>query len=320
MLRDGSRDFTVRLMPIGTATVSNDAATVTIQDNDNTTVQLTNTVFSANENAGEVVVSVSRQNGSRGNVSVYYQLQEETARAGKDFALTSGRLMWLDGDTTDKMVSIKLYDNDTFDGNRTFKFNLHNAENATVVAPNTAVVTIVENDSTVQAECKPQLDSIDCGFDNTNKELGNIKLGVGGTIQGGTITGKVESLGIVQGVTLQPGAQIVGGVVRGTIIGIASTTRPARLIAVKVTGAILQHVIIDAQSTLDDDVVLGEGVLFESNATIPAVNLAQSLRIMTPPFPTHSPFFAVNLMRDVLFTSISGGIVTAINDLPELKS
>jgi len=172
----------------------------------------------------------------------------------------------------------------------------------------------------VQPECKPQLDSVDCGFDNTGKELGNIKVGAGGTVQGGTITGKVESLGIVQGVTLQPGAQIVGGVVRGTIIGIASATRPARLIAVKASAAILQHVIIDAQSTLDDDVVLGEGVLFESNATIPSVNLAQSLGIMTPPFPTHSPFFAVNLMRDVLFNSISGGIVTAINDLPELKN
>jgi hypothetical protein len=65
---------------------------------------------------------------------------------------------------------------------------------------------------------------------------------------------------------------------------------------------------------------LGEGVLFESNATIPAVNLAQSLGMMTPLFPTHSPFFAVNLMRDVLFNSIAGGIVTAINDLPELRN
>jgi len=319
MLRDGERNFSVQLMPIGTAIVSNNVATVTIKDNDNTTVQFTNTGFSANENAGEAVISVSRQHGSQGNVSVYYQLQEETAHAGKDFALTSGRLMWLDGDTTDKTFSIKLYDNTTFDGNRTLKLSLRNAENASLGAPSEATLTIVENDSAVQEECKPQLDSITCGFDNTGKELGNIKLEAGGTIQGGTITGKVENLGTVQGVTLQPGAQIVGGVVRGTIIGVASATRPARLIAVKAVGAILQHVVIDAQSTLDDDVTLGEGVLFESNATIPAVNLAPSLGMMTPPFPTHSPFFAVNLLRDVLFNNLTGGIVTAINDLPELS-
>jgi len=215
---------------------------------------------------------------------------------------------------------VKLYDNTTFDGNRYLKLLLTSAEAASLGAPSEATLTIVEDDSSVQGECTPQSDSVDCGFDNTGKTLENIKISEKGIVQGGTIAGKVESKGMVRDVSLQPGAQLIGGMVRGTVTGVENAANPARLIDVRISSATLQHVVIDAQSTLEDDVVLGAGVLFESNVTIPSVDLAQSLGTMTPPFPTASPFYAINLTQDVLFNSISGGIVTAINELYELSS
>ncbi|MEZ5671285.1 MAG: hypothetical protein R3E08_02465 [Thiotrichaceae bacterium] len=48
-------------MPIGTAAVSNDVALVIVKDNDNTTVQFTNTDFTAMENAA-LPISPCRSN------------------------------------------------------------------------------------------------------------------------------------------------------------------------------------------------------------------------------------------------------------------
>lgn len=317
-VRDSDRSFTVQLFPVNNAVVGNDTATVLVKDNDNTTVQLTAATFTALENAGEATVTVSRQQGSVGNVTVYYQLQEETAKAGTDFALASGRLLWLDGDTANKSFGVKLYDNATFNGNRTLKVSLHTPEGASLGVPSSATLTIQEDDSSVQPECQPKANSVECGLDNAGKTLENIKIEATGTVQGGTLSGKIENLGTVRDVTLQPGTQLIGGNVRGTISGVKATI-PVRLIAVKIATATLQHVVIDAQSVLADDVVLGEGVLFESNATIPSVNLAQTLGTITPP-PFTATFAAINLNHDVLFNSISGGIVTSINELADLKS
>lgn len=318
-VRDADRSFTVQLLPVNNSVVSNDTATVLIKDNDNTTVQFTAASFNALENAGEATLTVSRQQGSVGDVTVYYQLQEETAKAGTDFALASGRLLWLDGDTADKSFGVKLYDNATFNANRTLKVSLHTPEGASLGVPSSATLTIQEDDSSVQPECQPKSSSVECGLDNTGKTLENVKVGATGTIQGGTLAGKIENLGTVRDVTLQPGTQLIGGNVRGTISGVNST-QLARLIAVKVAAATLRYVVIDAQSVLADDVVLGEGVLFESNATIPPVSLSQTLGMIAPPFNMTTPFAAIRLNQDVLFNSISGGIVTAINELADLKS
>ncbi|MEZ5671287.1 MAG: hypothetical protein R3E08_02475 [Thiotrichaceae bacterium] len=66
---------------------------------------------------------------------------------------------------------------------------------------------------------------------------------------------------------LTAGTQLSGGMKCAAQLRVLSMSIVQRLINVKISNDL--HVVIDAQSTLDDDVVLGAGILFESNVTIP---------------------------------------------------
>lgn len=100
---------------------------------------------------------------------------------------------------------------------------------------------------------------------------GNVQIGAGGVINGGTINGNVAGNGEITGdVVMGAGASISGAIITGNISGNAAA--PARLRGGTVTGdAVLSNVVIAPDVVLEPGLTLGEGVTFESPGLIDAV-------------------------------------------------
>ena len=104
--------------------------------------------YGVDENAGTVVLSVTRTGGSSGAVSVDYASADGTATAGADFTAAGGTLNWVDGDTSAKNITVTVLDDIVFEGNETFSVALSNVTGgATLGMPNAATVTINDGDA-----------------------------------------------------------------------------------------------------------------------------------------------------------------------------
>ncbi len=185
------------------------------------------------------------------------------------------------------------------------------------------------------------LNTIDSLYDNTNKTLRNYIITATGEVRGGRIAGhtvnqgilrnvhilpdtlvtgggrlggQITSEGIIEDAQLLAGTVITGGTVRGEIIG--DPEQPATLNARIEAGTRLSHVIIAVGSTLDPKAILGEGVRFMGNVTIPAgLDLTGALSGIFEPIGARK---AVNLQQDVLIGELD--LLSAINALPDLKN
>ena len=110
-------------------------------------IQLETSNYSFDEDAGTATVTILRNNGSEGIVSIDYQTVAASAVAGVDFQSQSGRVVFADGEAS-RTVSIDLIDNSQEDGDRAFNFTIDSVEGgADLLVPRTATVTIVDNES-----------------------------------------------------------------------------------------------------------------------------------------------------------------------------
>ena len=76
------------------------------------------------ETDSEFALSIVRQGGSEGEVSVNYSLESGTAVSDEDFVSQSGTLTWSDGDTSSKTVNIALINDTTEEDNEQFRLVL----------------------------------------------------------------------------------------------------------------------------------------------------------------------------------------------------
>ena len=100
---------------------------------------------SAFENESSVTLRIDRVGGSDGNASVTYATASETALEGSDFVGNSGTLFFGDGETS-KTVTVSLLEDNIAEGTESFSFRLTGSENASLLAPRTATVNILDND------------------------------------------------------------------------------------------------------------------------------------------------------------------------------
>jgi hypothetical protein len=100
--------------------------------------------FHVAEEAGNAVLSVVRDGGSDGTVSVDFTTRDETARAGVNFTATTGTLTFAPGDTV-KTISVPVRADLQLVGSRAFGLDLTNPTGgATLQAPSSvADVTIL---------------------------------------------------------------------------------------------------------------------------------------------------------------------------------
>lgn len=121
------------------------------------TLALSNSTYSVNENVTPATITVNRTGGSAGTVTVDYATSNGTATGGAscttgvDYISSSGTLTFLNGETS-KTFNITICDDAAFEGDETVNVSISNATGgATLGTPNTAVLTIVEDDPNTPA-------------------------------------------------------------------------------------------------------------------------------------------------------------------------
>ncbi|HEU4834175.1 MAG TPA: Calx-beta domain-containing protein [Pyrinomonadaceae bacterium] len=156
--------FSVNLSNASNASsIVSSSATVTI-DNDDASFQLSSASYTVQETAGFATVSITRVGDTSRVATVQFAtadtagLQSCTVANAKasercDYATTVGRFQFEIGETG-KTFFIPIVNDALVEGNETLTVNISAAVEATLAAPSTATITIVDND-TVPASQNP---------------------------------------------------------------------------------------------------------------------------------------------------------------------
>ena len=123
-------------------------AVLTITDNDTAgTVQFSQASYSVTEGAASVTITVTRAGGAASGVTVDYATSNGTAAAGSDYTAKSGTLTFGAG-VTSKTFAIPIVKDTLDESDETVNLTLSNPTGgATLGTPDTAVLTIIDNDS-----------------------------------------------------------------------------------------------------------------------------------------------------------------------------
>ena len=104
----------------------------------------------ASENAGTARITLRRNAGSAGAVSIDYATSDGTAVAGADYAAASGRLNWAAGDLGERTISVALVNDTATEANETFRITLSNATGGVAIEGSSTIdVTISDNDAVI---------------------------------------------------------------------------------------------------------------------------------------------------------------------------
>ncbi len=110
------------------------------------TLRFSSATYSVAENGGSVRIYVNRDTGFDGAASVAYATANGTAIAGTDYTAKSGSLSWTNGDSAAKYFDVTIANNGIYEGAKTFSVNLSSASGATLGLPDSATVTILDDE------------------------------------------------------------------------------------------------------------------------------------------------------------------------------
>src|SRR5205823_5148825 len=100
-----------------------------------------------NENAGSIVLTVTRTGGTQGTVSVQYSVSDDTAIADVNYTAVAGTLTFADGETT-KTFTIPILDDGQVTANLTAALMLASPTGGAVLGGLSAsTMTIVDTDA-----------------------------------------------------------------------------------------------------------------------------------------------------------------------------
>ncbi len=146
---DGSRTVNLRLLNASTngAIGNRGTAVLTIQDDDAYGVfDFSQPSYDADENGTNVTITVVRSGGTNGTVLVDYVITDGSARRGLDYFATNGTLQFTDGEIS-KSFTIGLINDSLSEGLETVLLSLVNRTNATLGPCSTAVLNIIDDES-----------------------------------------------------------------------------------------------------------------------------------------------------------------------------
>jgi len=146
---ESNETFNVKLTGATNSAVGTpDTAGVTIVDNDGTpTVSFSSANSSVSEGAGTAVIQVSLSNPSAATVNVSFQSSNGTAVAGSDYQTATGTISFAPGTTTATFV-VTINEDTVDEADEVIQLALSNPSNATLGTPDSALLTIVDNDGT----------------------------------------------------------------------------------------------------------------------------------------------------------------------------
>ncbi|NJC89076.1 MAG: hypothetical protein FIB02_11205, partial [Desulfuromonas sp.] len=138
------------------------------------TVQMSAANYTVAEGAGSVPVTVTREGGTAGTVSVQYATVAGTATAGTDYTAQSGLLTFADG-VSSQTVTVAISNDTYYESAETFHVALGNPTGAVLGALGSTAVTIADNDKNIGFESTGV--SVDEGDGSVTlwvKRLGNV--------------------------------------------------------------------------------------------------------------------------------------------------
>jgi glucose/arabinose dehydrogenase len=110
-------------------------------------VGLESSVYSVDEDAGVVNLTIRRTGGSDGIVTVDYRTFSDTAIAGQDFTATTGRAIFFPGQTS-VTIAIPILNDDDEESTEKLDFTIDNVlGGASLRVPRTAIVSILDDEN-----------------------------------------------------------------------------------------------------------------------------------------------------------------------------
>ncbi|MGB5517813.1 MAG: Calx-beta domain-containing protein [Gammaproteobacteria bacterium] len=109
-------------------------------------LQFSTPTYTVGENGTEILITVTRVDGSFGTVGVDYASSDGTAIAGSDYTAVIGNLSLANG-VTSQTFTIDILDDTAYEGDETVNLSLSNPSGgAGLGSPDTAVLTLAEDD------------------------------------------------------------------------------------------------------------------------------------------------------------------------------
>jgi glucose/arabinose dehydrogenase len=103
------------------------------------------TAVTVNEDGAVANIRVNRTEGSAGRATLDFTTSDGSALAGEDYTARSGTLVFEDG-VTSQVISVPILEDTLIEGNEFFGVSVDNPIGATLRAPRTSQVTIVDDD------------------------------------------------------------------------------------------------------------------------------------------------------------------------------
>ncbi|MCP4716273.1 MAG: hypothetical protein GY868_14235, partial [Deltaproteobacteria bacterium] len=113
------------------------------------TIQFASSTYNVSENAVTATITVTRENGIDGVVSVDYATSDDTAMAGSDYTAAWGTLTWYQGDAEDRSFTVPILNDTDVEADETAELSLSGFNGAGQGGLSDAVLTIVSNDYTL---------------------------------------------------------------------------------------------------------------------------------------------------------------------------
>ncbi len=141
--------------------------------------------------AGTVQITVNRFGGVTGPVSVNFATANSSAIAGTHYTATNGALVWADGETGAKTVSVPIINTATPQAARQFKVTLSGPSTGTAVTINSSIAVLIEDPTATLAAPWSQT-ILNGGITDSsaatlvNGEFGSVTIGGTGVASGST--------------------------------------------------------------------------------------------------------------------------------------
>ncbi|MGH8250934.1 MAG: choice-of-anchor B family protein [Steroidobacteraceae bacterium] len=112
-------------------------------------ISFVGTTVSVSENTGTARVTLRRNAGFAGSVSIDFATTDGTATAGADYTTTSGTVDWTAGDLGDRTIEVPVVNDDLDEDGETFRITLTNAVGGATIEGSATLEVQITNDDGV---------------------------------------------------------------------------------------------------------------------------------------------------------------------------
>jgi subtilisin family serine protease len=131
--------------------------------------------YNVSESGSSITIPVTRLGGTTGAATVNYATENGTAMAGSDYTAKSGTLSFSAGIST-AYISVAITNDVLIESSETFRVMLSNPTGANLGVPNSAVVTIVDNDANIEFESTAYSVTEGGGITLKVRRIGNVSV------------------------------------------------------------------------------------------------------------------------------------------------